>query len=133
VPEAKFGYTEVKIGFIPAMVLIFLVRKIGEKKARHLLLSGALVQGADALEFGLTNFVVPREKLDDDVNAFAGKLIANNSAHSMMLTKMMIDRVQEMSLKDALDYAARMNAEARASDDCKKGINAFLNKEELRW
>ncbi len=133
VPEAKFGYTEVKIGFIPAMVLVFLIRKIGEKQAKHLLLSGELVQGNEAMSFGLINSLVSKDKLDTAVSEFAQKLIKNNSAQSMALTKQMIDKVQSMSLTDALDYAARMNAEARTSDDCKKGINAFLNKQELTW
>jgi|SRR5579859_82298 len=133
VPEAKFGYTEVKIGFIPALVLVFLVRKIGEKQARHLLLSGELTQGEDAKNFGLINFLVPKEKLEDAVLELARKLIGNNSAQSMSLTKQMIDRVQSMTLEEALTYAAKMNAEARASADCKKGINAFLNKQDLSW
>jgi methylglutaconyl-CoA hydratase len=133
VPEAKFGYTEVKIGFIPAMVLVFLIRKIGEQRAKHLLLSGELVQGNDAINFGLINFLVDKDQLEKNVNDFCQKLIVNNSAHSMNMTKQMIDQVQSMSLNDALTYAARMNAEMRASDDCKKGISSFLNKEKLSW
>jgi methylglutaconyl-CoA hydratase len=133
VPEAKFGYTEVKIGFIPAMVLVFLIRKIGEQRAKYLLLSGELVQGNDAINFGLSNFLVSKDHLENSVKEFAQKLIINNSAHSMSLTKQMIDRVQSMSLNDALAYAAQMNAEMRASDDCKKGISSFLNKEKLSW
>ncbi len=133
VPEAKFGYTEVKIGFIPAMVLVFLIRKIGEKRAKHLLLSGELVQGDEAMNFGLINYLVKKNNLNNTVTEFAQKLIKNNSAQSMALTKQMIDQVQSMTLTDALDYAAKMNAEARASDDCKKGINAFLKKQDLTW
>jgi methylglutaconyl-CoA hydratase len=133
VPEAKFGYTEVKIGFIPALVLVFLVRKIGEKQARLLLLSGELAQGNEAMDFGLVNHLVSKDKLNDAVFEFSQKLIKNNSGQSMALTKQMIDQVQSMSLQDALTYAARMNAEARASADCKKGISAFLGKENLTW
>ena len=133
VPEAKFGYTEVKIGFIPAIVLVFLIRKIGEKKAKHLLLSGELFQGNDAISFGLINYLVSKDKLNESVQEFAQKLIKNNSSQSMTLTKQMIDQVQSMSLTDALTYAAKMNAEARGSDDCKRGINAFLNKQDLNW
>lgn len=133
VPEAKFGYTEVKIGFIPAIVLVFLIRKIGEKKAKHLLLSGELFQGNDAISFGLINYLVSKDKLNESVLEFAQKLIKNNSSQSMTLTKQMIDQVQSMSLTDALTYAAKMNAEARGSDDCKRGINAFLNKQDLNW
>ncbi|HEV8512562.1 MAG TPA: enoyl-CoA hydratase-related protein, partial [Cyclobacteriaceae bacterium] len=133
VPEAKFGYTEVKIGFIPAIVLVFLIRKIGEKNAKHLLLSGELFQGNDTMSFGLVNYLTPKDKLNESVLEFSQKLIKNNSTQSMSLTKQMIDQVQSMSLTDALAYAAKMNAEARGSDDCKKGINAFLSKRDLNW
>ncbi len=133
VPEAKFGYTEVKIGFVPAMVLIFLIRKIGEQRAKHLLLSGELVQGNEAMNFGLVNFLISKTELENKVEEFAQKLIKSNSAHSMALTKQMIDEVQSMTLNEALDYAARKNAEMRGSADCKKGIAAFLGKTEMKW
>ncbi len=133
VPEAKFGYTEVKIGFIPALVLVFLIRKIGEQRAKHLLLSGELVQGNDAIKFGLVNFIEQKEELGNKTFEFAQKLIKNNSMNSMALTKQMIDQVQSMSLEDALVYAAKMNADTRSSEDCKKGISTFLNKENLTW
>lgn len=133
VPEAKLGYTEVKIGFIPAIVMIFLLRKIGEQKAKQLLLSGDLIKADTAMQLGLINQVVPAEALEATVYAFAQKLIKNNSAQSMELTKKMIGEVQSLPMSDALNYAAQMNATARATDDCKKGINAFLNKQEIVW
>jgi len=133
VPEAKFGYTEAKIGFIPAMVLVFLIRKIGEQRAKQLLLSGDLIQGTDAVSLGLVNFSVAKDQIEFKTEEFAQRLIKNNSAQSMAITKEMIDKVQSMALDDALSYAATMNAEARASSDCKKGIAAFLNKENLTW
>ena len=133
VPEAKFGYTEVKIGFVPAIVTVFLIRKIGEQRAKHLLLSAELISGESAIQFGLVNKIVEREKLESAVIEFANKLIKNNSGQSLGLTKRMIGEVQSMKLDDALEYAAEKNAEARASDDCKKGINAFLSKENLIW
>jgi methylglutaconyl-CoA hydratase len=133
VPEAKFGYTEVKIGFLPAMVLVFLIRKIGEQKARYLLLSGDLLQANDVILFGLANRLVDKKELENEVYTFAQKLINGNSQQSMAATKAMIDSVQSMTLKEALDHAARRNAEMRASEDCKKGIASFLNKENLSW
>jgi methylglutaconyl-CoA hydratase len=133
VPEAKFGYTEVKIGFVPALVSVFLIRKVGEQRAKHLLLSGELVQGEQAREFGLINDVASKAQLGDTVSAFAQKLIKHNSGHSMGLTKQLIDQVQSLSLSDALTLAAKINADARASDDCKKGISAFLDKKDLAW
>jgi methylglutaconyl-CoA hydratase len=133
VPEAKFGYTEVKIGFIPAIVLVFLIRKIGEQRAKQLLLSGEMVQDNEAIRMGLANRIVSKDKLETTVLDFVQQLIKNNSAQSMQLTKQMISEVQSMSLSQALDYAAEMNAKARASEDCKNGIAAFLEKREIKW
>lgn len=133
VPEAKFGYTEVRIGFIPAIVMVFLLRKIGEARAKQLLLSGDPVKAEDALRLGLITKVVSKESLEADVNAFAQTLVTANSAHAMMLTKQMIAQVQSMPLEEALTYAASMNAQARASADCRRGVAAFLNKEKLTW
>lgn len=133
VPQAKFGYTEVKIGFIPALVMVFLLRKIGEGRAKELLLSGELYTAEQVLQMGLINKVVNPEKLSDEVNAFALKLVQSNSAQSMLLTKQMIDKVQSLPLDEALRYASEMNAHARNTEDCKRGIAAFLNKEKLSW
>lgn len=133
VPEAKFGYTEVKIGFIPAIVKVFLLRKIGEARSKQLLLTGDLVSAEEAQAIGLVNYVVPGEALEEKVYDFAQKLCSENSRQAMEVTKEMIARVQEMSLEDGLQYAAEMNAMARGSEDCQRGINHFLNKEALSW
>ena len=133
VPEAKFGYTEVKIGFIPAIVKVFLLRKIGEGKAKELLLSGRLYTAEQAQNFGLVNELVEADKLESHVADFAQELIQNNSGQSMQFTKQMIAEVQEKGLEEGLQYAAEQNAKARGSEDCKKGIAAFLNKESPSW
>lgn len=133
IPEAKFGYTEVKIGFIPALVSVFLIRKIGEQKAKQLLLSGDLIKGEEAVRMGLVNYLYSKEELEAKVNSFAQFLIKNNSGQSMALTKQMIGEVQSMPLSKALAHAVEENALARGSADCKKGIAAFLNKEEIGW
>lgn len=132
-PQAKFGYTEVKIGFIPAIVTVFLLRKIGEAKSKELLLGGELLSAEQAWEMGLINKVVPPEKLEQEVWEVAQKLTAGNSGQSMKLTKQMIAQVQSEPLVEALNYAAEMNARARGTEDCKRGIAAFLNKEKLIW
>lgn len=133
VPEAKFGYTEVKIGFIPAIVMVFLLRRIGEAKSKQLLLSGDLISAEEAQQMGLLNFMSTTEKLESDVRNFASKLITGNSAQSMSTTKQMIATVQSMPLDQALEYASIMNAKTRASEDCQRGIAAFLNKEKIIW
>lgn len=133
VPEAKFGYTEVKIGFIPAIVMVFLIRKIGEGKSKQLLLGGELIKAEEAKTIGLINNVVAKENLEEEVYQYAQTLIQNNSAQAMMTTKRMIAEVQSMTLLQALTFAAESNAKARESDDCRKGIASFLNKEKLTW
>lgn len=133
VPEAKFGYTEVRIGFIPAIVKVFLLRKIGEGKSKELLLSGDLIDAAKAEAMGLVNWVVAGNELDEKVEAFAQKLVTKNSGQSMSLTKAMIANVQSMNVQDGLAYAAEQNANARGTEDCQRGIASFLNKEKLEW
>lgn len=133
VPEAKLGYTEVKIGFIPAMVLVFLIRKIGEGKAKELLLSGKIISAETAKDFGLINEVVEASELKAHVKQFASKLCTEASADSLRLTKQLMAEVQHLDIEAGLNLAARKNAEARATDDCKSGIAAFLNKEKLSW
>jgi len=133
VPEAKFGYTEVRIGFIPAIVMVFLLRKIGEAQVKQLLLSGELVSAEEAHQLGIVTRVVSREDLESEVISFAHNLLVSNSVHSMMITKQMIAQVQSMPLTEALNYAAEMNAKTRASDDCKKGVSAFLEKKKIVW
>jgi methylglutaconyl-CoA hydratase len=133
VPEAMFGYTEVKLGFIPAIVMVFLIRKIGEGNASRLLLSGQLISADEACRMGMVNNVVPSEKLEESVLTFAKKLLVENSSQAMATTKQMIAKVQSMQLEEALNYAAEMNARARSSDDCQKGIRAFLDKQKIAW
>jgi methylglutaconyl-CoA hydratase len=129
-PEAKFGYTEVKIGFIPAIVMVFLIRKIGDQRSRQLLLSGNLVPAEESgLVFRLSN----KEAIAREVIEFSNKLIKSNSLQAMTTTKQMIAEVQSLPLEEALAYAARMNANARVTDDCKKGIAGFLDKQALEW
>lgn len=128
--HAKFGYTEVRIGFIPAIVMVFLLRKIGEGKAKSLLLSGELIDAQKAQDLGMVNEVVAAEQLNEAVYTFASKLAKKNSGQSMTATKQMIANVQAMSLEDGLDYAAEQNALARATEDCQKGIADFLNKQK---
>ena len=132
-PESTFGYTEVKIGFVPAIVMVFLVRKVGEKIARELLLTGEVFTAEVAFDRQLITRVVDAEQLAETVETFATKLCKQASANSLALVKEMLAEVQGKPVNDALEYAAQTNAKARASADCKKGIAAFLNKEKLTW
>ncbi|NPA68668.1 MAG: enoyl-CoA hydratase/isomerase family protein [Chlorobi bacterium] len=133
VPEAKYGYTEVAIGFVPAIVSFFLLRKIGETKAKELLLTGNIISAEEAKEKGIFNFIEKKETIEKAVNDFALNLIKNASADSLSLTKKLISDIQNLDYDKALDFAAEVNAMSRATEDCKKGISAFLNKEKISW
>lgn len=132
-PDSTFGYTEVKIGFVPAIVMVFLLRKLGEKTARELLLTGDVFKTDKALAINLVNYMAEPAELEETVFTFAQKLCKQASGQSLKLVKEMIAQVQHMNVNDALLYAVEMNANARKTDDCKKGISAFLNKEKLTW
>ncbi len=133
IPEANYGYTESRIGFIPAIVMVFLLRKIGEGRAKELLLTGSPITAKHAKDFGIINWIVEERELEKEVTEFARQLCVNNSATSMQLTKQMIAEVQSLPLEEALRYACRKNAEARDSEDCKKGIASFLSKNKIVW
>jgi len=133
VPTAQFGYTEVKIGFIPAIVSVFLLRKIGESGTKQLLLTGDLISAEEARQIGLINYVVAPTQLATAVFEFAQKLCRENSAQSMELVKEMIYRLPDMNLNQSLPYAAEMNATARGTADCQRGLKAFLKKEKFDW
>jgi methylglutaconyl-CoA hydratase len=133
VPEAKFGYTEVRIGFIPAIVMSFLVRRVGEGQARRLLLGGELIPAKEANNIGIVSHVVPSDMIQIEVDDFASKIALNNSGEAMAATKRMLAEVQSLTLVDALSHGVEMNAKARSSADCRRGIDAFLHKENLVW
>ena len=133
VPEAKFGYTEVRIGFIPAIVMTFLIRKIGEAKAKDLLLTGRLLNAEEATRLGMVTRTMERATIKKEVDAFALKLVSGTSSQSIAATKKLITEVQDTTLKEALELAAIENARARTTDDCKKGIASFLQKQDLKW
>jgi methylglutaconyl-CoA hydratase len=133
VPEAKFGYTEVKIGFIPAIVMVFLLRKISEGKAKEMLLTGDLISAKKAKKIGLVTNIYKADEISEKVKAFAWHLAASTSSQSISNTKLMMQKVPELSLHEAFNYAAEMNAKGRETADCKKGIEAFLNKEKMLW
>jgi methylglutaconyl-CoA hydratase len=133
VPEAKFGYTEVKIGFIPALVSCFLIRKLGEGRAKELLLSGDLIDAKTASVYGLINFIVSKEEIESAVHTYAKKIVEGTSSNSITVTKQLLSAVQDLNLDESLNLAIGLNVQTRSSADCKKGITAFLNKNKLEW
>ncbi|WP_304130726.1 enoyl-CoA hydratase/isomerase family protein [Ignavibacterium album] len=123
--ESKFGYSEVKIGFVPAIVSIFLIKRIGEGKAKQLMLTGDIIDGKSAYEIGLVNYL--SENVFDDALKLAEKL-NSNSSESIMMTKQMIHLISTMNVDDAVNYCLRINVLSRSTKDFEEGINKFLNK-----
>lgn len=132
VPEAMFGYTEVRIGFVPAMVSSILVWQVGHKIARDLLLSGRLFDASEARRLGLVNEVVPRERLLDRARQLAVQLL-DNSPSSVQHTKKLINGYIAASLDQQLAVAIEENARIRATADFREGICSFLEKRKPRW
>ena len=131
--QAKFGFTEVKIGFIPALVSVFLQERIGIGKASGLLLSGEIISAKKAEEIGLITEEIPEEKLNNWVIQAAEKLVDGNSAFSMAETKKLLRAQNATERRQALEAAALANANARSHADCRKGIAAFLSKTKPNW
>lgn len=132
--DALFGYTEAKIGFVPALVSVFLAEQIGHYRAAELLISGEMISAKKADEFGLITGHMSGDSLDHWVeHEFAAKLIRENSAFSMAETKRLLRSLGKEARDRALDAAAEANARARAHEDCKKGIAAFLTKNKPTW
>jgi len=132
VPEAKFGYTEVKIGFLPAIVSVFLTRQIGEKRTRDLLLTGRLVEASEAKELGMINEIVPREQLMARARELSEVLIAA-SPSSVTRAKRLLVTAAAASLDADLERAVLENARMRCTPDFKEGLASFLEKRKPVW
>lgn len=133
VPEARLGFPEVRSGFVPALAMTFLLRKLGETRAKQLMLSGQTFPAAQAYQYQLITEVVPATEIRAQVEAFAAQLVTKASPAALQLTKKMIADIQDFPLENSLKFAAKMNAYARATEDCKRGIEALLEEEEAGW
>ncbi len=130
--SSRFGYTEVRLGFVAAIVSVFLLRCVGEKHARELLLTGRLISALEAQRIGLVNEMVP------DGTALARALeialeIAQNSISALAASKEALSVLPGMGLEEGLRYAATLNAWIRTTDDLKEGVTAFLERREPNW
>jgi methylglutaconyl-CoA hydratase len=132
VPEASFGYTEVRIGFVPAIVATFLLRQISEKQARDLLLTGRIFNADEAHRIGLISEVVPADKLWQRVRELAARLLENSPA-SLRLTKRLLTAHARAELDTHIEAAVRENASIRGTPDFREGITSFLEKRKPRW
>ena len=132
VPEAKFGYTEVRIGFLPAIVSVFLSRQIGEKRCRDLLLTGRLVEASEAKELGLVNEIVSSERLVDRAHELAADLLAA-SPSSITRAKHLLVSAAAAGVDHDLERAVLESARVRCTPDFKEGLAAFLEKRKPIW
>jgi len=123
--HSRFGYSEVKIGFLPAIVSIFVIKRIGEGIARQLLLTGEIISGKRAYEIGFANYLY-NNVLDGAIEVASN--IRLNSVFSVKETKSMINSVSGLSVDDAVNYCIRLNAISRSTEDFQRGIESFLKK-----
>ena len=126
--NARFGYPEVKIGFVPAMVTAILRRNISEKRAFELLTRGVDIGAEEAKAFGLVNQVFREDNFEAEVDAYA-RQFEKVSRSAVALTKQLLYQVDGMNFEDALKTGADMNVVARLTEDCQKGVASFLKKE----
>lgn len=132
VPEAKFGYTEVRVGFIPALVSAYIVRQMGEKRARDLLLSGRIFSASEAQAMGVVNELLEPEKLLPRARALAQSL-AEMSPTALTHTKRLLLKFSEEDLDRETELAVEASARVRKTADFQEGLAAFLEKRKPRW
>lgn len=125
--DATFGYPEVRIGFIPAIVMVFLQLRVGEAAAKDLVLRGKPISAEEARRIGLIAHVTTPETLEKRTTEIISDLL-KGSASAQALAKQMFTALPGMSFEAGLEYAASMNAIARQTEDCKKGIEKFLSR-----
>ncbi len=131
--EARLGFTEVRIGFVPSIVAGFVLRRVGEAIGRELLLTGEVITAEEAARIGLITRAVPDGTLDEEVDRLVGGLVRDTSGTAIALTKRLLRALPGMSITEALRHGASLNAIARGTPECRAGIAAFLNKEAFPW
>lgn len=132
VPEAKFGYTEVRVGFIPAIVSSYVIRQVGEKRARDLLLSGRIFGAAEAQSLGLVNAIIEPGNLLLRAHEIAQSL-AEMSPVALSHTKRLLSKFSEEGLDQETELAVEASARVRKTADFQEGLAAFLEKRKPQW
>jgi len=125
--SAQFGYPEVKIGFVPAMVMAIVRRSVSEKRAFELLTSGESFSARMALEIGMINRIFPDASFHQEVQSYTTQF-ATRSASALALTKSLLYQIDAMAFEAALSAGVNINAIARLTDDCRRGVQQFLRK-----
>ncbi len=129
--KAKFGYTEVNIGFVPALVSTFLSKRINDFRSKELLLTGKILDAKKAQEIHLIDYYIRSEKLEKEVSNYIQDFLKKSSPQSVSEIKKMLYNFFEIEKK--MNLACEINAKSRKNTDCIKGINRFLKKEKNYW
>jgi methylglutaconyl-CoA hydratase len=130
VPEARFGYPEVRRGLVAAMVMPHLLRHVGERTARFLLLTGELIDAAEACRTGLVNTVVPPSDLLPKAEAWA-RALAEGGPEALAATKVLLRQFSRQAM--SVEEAARASAAPRLNEECQQGLRAFFAKQPVPW
>ena len=131
-PEAKFGYTEVRVGFVPAIVASFLIRQVGERRTRELLLSGRILNAREALQLGLVTQIVDQKDLLATAHALAQTLLLN-SPQAMQAVKCLLSKHAKRRLDEEIEDAIEVNASQRSTEDFREGVLAFKQRRRADW
>ncbi len=129
----RLGYPEVKLGRVPALMMPFLIRKVGETRAKQLMLGGGMIDAHEAFRLNLVTGVFPSEQIKDKVEGLAQEICQQNSAASLQLTKKMLADIQDFPLENAIKFAARLSARARNTEEYLRGLKAQLDGKEVDW
>ena len=125
--SAQFGYPEVNIGFIPAMVMAILRRSVSEKRAFELITRGEIITARAAADLGLINRVIADDLFDNEVGAYVAEVRAK-SASAVSLAKNLLYHMDAMTFETAIEAGVQLNAITRMTEDCKRGVERFLKK-----
>jgi len=130
--NAIFSFSEVKIGVVPACISPYVIKRVGEGRAREFFLTGERLTADQALQSGLVNRAVPPEDLDAEVDAMVSQLISSGPK-ALKCCKDLLDTVSDQSLQDAKIHTAKVIANLRKSEEGQEGMDAFLNKRKPNW
>jgi methylglutaconyl-CoA hydratase len=129
--DAKFGFPEVKVGFVPAMVMTLLRRSVGEKHAADLVLTGRIVGAEEGARLGLVSRILPGRTFESDVDRIVDE-ISQSPKTAMALTKWLFNKLDELSFADGIAAGIVTNVEARLTDDFREGVRGFVERSKER-
>lgn len=132
VENAVFGLAEVKIGLVPSVISPYLIKRCGERVCREIFLTGERISARKALEFGLVNYVVPKEELDKKVGEIVNMLLSSGP-NALRMCKELIKKVSELPLTEVKSYTADIIAKIRISEEGQEGISSFLERRKPKW